>query len=157
MAKILGIDHGVVRVGIAVSDESSSIAFGREVIPNNKDIFKRILQYIGDENITLIVLGYPLNLKGERSEQTKDVEKFESALKTAIENSPFKNTVIKRWDERFTSKMAADSMLESGMKKKKRQIKGNLDIISASIMLQSYLDSFKQLNLQNPILPESNN
>ncbi|HAX49993.1 MAG TPA: hypothetical protein DCX92_13505, partial [Bacteroidetes bacterium] len=63
----------------------------------------------------------------------------------------------KRWDERFTSKMAADSMLESGMKKKKRQQKGNLDIISASIMLQSYLDSNKSFKIQSPILPESNN
>lgn len=150
MAKILGIDHGIVRVGIAVSDESSTIAFGREVLPNNKEIFKRILRYINEENISLIVIGYPLTLKGERSEQTKEVEKFEAELKKVLQESQFSNTGIIMWDERFTSKMASDSMLESGMKKKKRQQKGNLDIISASIMLQSYLDSRKKELIVNP-------
>lgn len=150
MAKILGIDHGIVRVGIAVSDESSTIAFGREVLPNNKEIFKRILKYINEENISLIVIGYPLTLKGERSEQTKEVEKFEAELKKVLQETQYSNTVIIRWDERFTSKMASDSMLESGMKKKKRQQKGNLDIISASIMLQSYLDSRKKELIVNP-------
>jgi len=150
MAKILGIDHGIVRVGIAVSDESSTIAFGREVLPNNKEIFKRILKYINEENISLIVIGYPLTLKGERSEQTKEVEKFEAELKKVLQETQFSNTGIIRWDERFTSKMASDSMLESGMKKKKRQQKGNLDIISASIMLQSYLDSRKKELIINP-------
>lgn len=150
MAKILGIDHGIVRVGIAVSDESSTIAFGREVLPNNKEIFKRILRYINEENISLIVIGYPLTLKGERSEQTKEVEKFEAELKKVLKETQFSNTGIIRWDERFTSKMASDSMLESGMKKKKRQQKGNLDIISASIMLQSYLDSRKKELIINP-------
>lgn len=150
MAKILGIDHGIVRVGIAVSDESSTIAFGREVLPNNNEIFKRILKYINEENISLIVIGYPLTLKGERSEQTKEVEKFEAELKKVLKETQFSNTGIIRWDERFTSKMASDSMLESGMKKKKRQQKGNLDIISASIMLQSYLDSRKKELIINP-------
>lgn len=150
MAKILGIDHGIVRVGIAVSDESSTIAFGREVLPNNKEIYKRILKYINEENISVVVIGYPLTLKGERSEQTKEVEKFEAELVASLQGTSFSNTQVIRWDERFTSKMASDSMLESGMKKKKRQQKGNLDIISASIMLQSYLDSRKKELIVNP-------
>lgn len=145
MAKILGIDHGIVRIGIAVSDESSTIAFGREIILNNKDVFAKIKKFILDEYITQIVIGYPLNLKGERSEQTLSVEKFETELKNALSAPPFSNITITRWDERFTSKMASDSMLESGMKKKKRQQKGNIDIISASLMLQSYLDSMKKI------------
>lgn len=144
MAKILGIDHGIVRIGIAVSDESSTIAFGREIILNNKDVFTKIKKFITDEYITQIVIGYPLTLKGERSEQTIAVEKFETDLKNALSLAPFNNISITRWDERFTSKMASDSMLESGMKKKKRQQKGNIDIISASLMLQSYLDSKKK-------------
>lgn len=143
MAKIMGIDHGIVRIGIAVSDESSSIAFGREIILNNKDVFSKIKKFISDECITQIVLGYPLTLKGERSEQTLSVEKFEAELKNALSVPPYNNITITLWDERFTSKMASDSMLESGMKKKKRQQKGNIDIISASLMLQSYLDSRK--------------
>ncbi len=143
MAKIMGIDHGAVRIGIAVSDESSSIAFGREIILNNKDVFERIKKFISDEHITQIVIGYPLTLKGERSEQTIAVERFETDLKKSLSKPPFNNITIIRWDERFTSKMAGDSMLESGMKRKKRQQKGNIDIISASLMLQSYLDSRK--------------
>ncbi len=149
MAKILGIDHGIVRIGIAVSDESSTIAFGREIILNNKDVFAKIKKFITDEYITQIVIGYPLTLKGERSEQTLAVEKFETDLKNALAAPPFSNITIIRWDERFTSKMASDSMLESGMKKKKRQQKGNIDIISASLMLQSYLDSRKKFHPGN--------
>lgn len=146
MAKIMGIDHGNVRIGIAVSDESSSIAFGREIILNNKDVFAKIKKFVSDESITQIVLGYPLTLKGEKSEQTLSVEKFEADLRIALAEPPFSNITIIRWDERFTSKMASDSMFESGMKKKKRQLKGNIDIISASLMLQSYLDSRKKFH-----------
>ncbi len=143
MGKILGIDHGSVRIGIAVSDDSHTIAFGREVIQNNKSAIERIKKIIIDDYITLAVIGYPLNLKGEKTPQTLEVEKFEEELKKALLNPPFDSINIVRWDERFTSKMAADSMIESGMKKKNRQIKGNLDIISASLMLQSYLDNSK--------------
>ncbi len=143
MAKIMGIDHGKVRIGVAVSDESSSIAFGREIILNNKDVFSKLKKFISDESITRIVIGYPLTLKGEKSEQTLSVEKFEAELKNALSVPPYNNITITLWDERFTSKLASDSMLESGMKRKKRQQKGNIDIISASLMLQSYLDSRK--------------
>ncbi len=143
MSKILGIDHGSVRIGIAVSDDSHTIAFGREVIPNNKGTFEAIKKIITNDNIALIIIGYPLNLRGEKSPQTLEVEKFEEELKKTLNTTLFDTINIVRWDERFTSKMALDSMLESGMKKKKRQIKGNLDIISASLMLQSYLDNSK--------------
>lgn len=144
MAKILGIDYGAVRIGIAVSDESATIAFGREVISNNPKAIERIKKLITDENITSVVLGYPLNLKGEKTPQTLEVESFEEKLKNSFAVSPFDLISIHRWDERFTSKMAADSLLESGMKKKKRQDKSHLDIVSAAILLQSYLDSNKR-------------
>jgi putative Holliday junction resolvase len=143
MSKVLGIDHGSVRIGIAVSDDSFSIAFGREVIANNKNVFENIKKIITDDDITIIVIGYPLSLKGEKTQQTLEVEKFEDELTKALGNPPYDTIKIVRWDERFTSKMAADSMIESGMKKKNRQVKGNLDIISASLMLQSYLDNSK--------------
>lgn len=144
MSKILGIDHGSVRLGIAVSDDSHSIAFGREVLPNNKSIFEKIKTIIADDDISLIILGYPLNLKGEKTEQTLTVEKFQQQLRAFLNNNGFEAISIIRWDERFTSKMAESSMIESGMKKKNREIKGNIDIISASLMLQSYLDSIKK-------------
>ncbi|MEO8513054.1 MAG: Holliday junction resolvase RuvX, partial [Ignavibacteria bacterium] len=141
MGKILGIDHGSVRIGIAVSDDSHTISFGREVIANNKNAKERIKKIILEDDIIIAVIGYPLNLKGEKTPQTLEVEKFEEELIEFLEAPPFENIEVVRWDERFTSKMAADSMIESGMKKKNRQIKGNLDIISASLMLQSYLDN----------------
>ncbi len=145
MSKILGIDHGSVRIGIAVSDPSHSIAFGREVLPNNKSTFDRIRKIIAEDEITVIVLGYPLNLKGEKTAQTLETEKFEEQLRSVAGTISGEKIKIIRWDERFTSKMAADSMLESGMKKKNREVKGNIDIISASLMLQSYLDSVKKI------------
>lgn len=143
MGKIMGIDYGAVRIGIAMSDETATIAFGREVIGNNDKTLEKIRYLAAAENVNKIVLGYPLNLKGEKTSQTSEVESFEEKLKNHFTNSPYHNITIFRWDERFTSKMAADSLLESGMKKKKRQDKSNLDIVSAAIMLQSYLDSVK--------------
>lgn len=142
MSKILGIDYGKVRIGIAVSDESFTIAFGRKVIDNNKNLYNELKKIISEENISQIVLGYPLNLKGQKTQQTLETEKFENELSAALAGKEkTANIIITRWDERFTSSLAADSMIESGMKKKKRQDKGNIDIISAALMLQSYLDS----------------
>lgn len=141
MSKILGIDYGSVRIGIALSDETKKIAFGREAIRNDKDSIKRLLNIIKEESVIDIILGYPLSLKGEKTQQTLSVEAFENDLRSSLTSSGFDAVNIIRQDERFTSKMAADSMLSSGMKKKKRQDKSNIDIISAAIILQSYLDS----------------
>ncbi len=145
MAKFLGIDHGSVRLGIAVSDPSASVAFGREVVKNDKSVFAKLRKFITEEEIEKIVIGYPLNLKGDKTQQTIEVEKFVEELRAALTEAPYSGIEILLWDERFTSKLAADSMLESGMKKKQRQVKGNIDIISAAIMLQSYLDSSKNI------------
>jgi putative holliday junction resolvase len=136
--KFLGIDYGGVRIGIAVSDDTKTIAFGREFIPNNKTALNRIKSIVESENISAIIIGYPVNLKGQKTKQTLEVDSFIEEL-----NKIFSSVEIIKWDERFTSKIAQDSMLESGMKKKKRQQKGNIDIISAALMLQSYLDSKK--------------
>ena len=141
MGRVLGIDHGSVRIGIAVSDETNSMAFGNCVIANDNKFPANLKKIISENNVTEIVLGYPLNLKGEKTQQTLNVEEFEEKLKSVF--TPEENIKITRWDERFTSKMAADSMLESGMSKKNRQKKSNLDLMSAALMLQSYLDSVK--------------
>lgn len=140
MDKYLGLDYGSVRIGIALSDESKTFAFGKEYIDNDKNAIDRINSIISSENITRIILGYPKNLKGERTKQTLEVENFEEKLRAFIKPGVVK---IIRWDERFTSKIAAGSLIESGMKKKKRQQKGNIDIVSAALLLQSYLDSNK--------------
>ncbi len=145
MSKVLGIDHGSVRLGIAVSDPSASVAFGREVLKNDKNVFAKLKSFITEEGIEKIVIGYPLNLKGDKTQQTIEVEKFTEKFKAALSEPHYSTIEFVLWDERFTSKLAADSMLESGMKKKQRQVKGNIDIISAAIMLQSFLDSSKNI------------
>jgi putative holliday junction resolvase len=143
-SKVMGIDYGSVRIGIATSDLSRTIAFGKQAIDNNKSSLDKILEIINTENISMIVLGYPLNLKGSKTAQTIEVEKFENELKNYLSKKLDERRIdIVRWDERFTSKIAEDSMLISGMKKKKRQDKSNIDIISAALMLQSYLDQIK--------------
>ncbi|MCI0448974.1 MAG: Holliday junction resolvase RuvX [Chlorobi bacterium] len=141
MGKILAIDYGSVRIGIAVSGGSGSIAFGKQALSNDNKAIGKIKKLVSGEGISQIILGYPLNLKGEKTHQTLEVESFEEKLKSGFSSDDFKHVIITRWDERFTSKMAADSMIESGMKKKKRRDKSNIDIISAAILLQSYLDS----------------
>ncbi len=138
----MGIDYGSVRIGISLSDQLRLIAFGKVMIPNNKNSLPEIFDIIKKENVSRVVLGYPLNLKGEKTAQTLEVEDFEFKLCNYLDSKLGENKIeIIRWDERFTSKMAQSSMIESGMKKKKRQDKSNLDIISAALLLQSYLDS----------------
>jgi putative Holliday junction resolvase len=144
--RIIGIDHGTVRIGIAVSDESGTIAFGKEAIPNDSKCLSKILNLIKANEALKVVVGYPLNLKGDKTKQTLEVDKFLSGLKAMLKKESIGAEIIE-WDERFTSKMAVESMIESGMKKKNRQNKNNIDIISAAIMLQSYLDSSKSSNL----------
>jgi putative Holliday junction resolvase len=140
-SRVMGIDYGFVRIGIATSDVSKTIAFGKRFIQNNSSALDRITEMVEGDNIELIVLGYPLNLKGDKTDQTLKVEKFEKDLKEHLQKKIQDRSIeIIRWDERFTSRIAADSMLTSGMKKKKRRDKANIDIISAALLLQSYLD-----------------
>lgn len=140
----MGIDYGSVRLGISLSDELRIIAFGKEMILNNKECLTKIAEIVKKESVSKIVLGYPLNLKGDKTTQTLEVENFETRLREYLDSKLGQNSIeIIRCDERFTSKMAQDSLITSGMKKKKRQDKSNLDIISAALLLQSYLDSQK--------------
>lgn len=143
MSKVIGIDFGKVRLGIAVSDESKTIAFGRTVLKNDSKLFENLSKIILDENAMAIVIGYPLTLKGYSSSQTEAVKDFIRCLgKYLIEKNLSRINIIKH-DERLTSRMAFRSMFESGMKKKKRKDKSNVDIISATLILQSFLDSRK--------------
>jgi putative Holliday junction resolvase len=143
--RVMGIDYGSVRIGISVSDETNTIAFGKNVIENDKNCLPKILVLVKEFGVGKIILGYPLNLKGNKSSQTLKVEEFEVRLKDYMNSSFGEDKIdIIRWDERFTSKMAQNSLIESGMKKKKRQQKSNLDIVSAALLLQSYLDSLNK-------------
>src|SRR5690349_12023657 len=114
MPKILGIDYGLVRIGLALSDETQTIAFGKETIQNDSKAIEKLKKIIHEENVESVVIGYPLNLKGEKTSQTLKVESFEQKLRSAFTPDELKRINILKWDERFTSKMAAVSMIESG-------------------------------------------
>lgn len=140
--RYLCLDYGEKRIGVAVSDESKSFSFSRGVLGNDPGLENNILSMIRTENIEKIILGYPLDLRSEKTEVTKKVEEFKGKLEKLLE----KNSIIadiEYYDERLTSRLARESMLSSGLKKSKRRDKGLIDSISAQIILQDYLDKKK--------------
>jgi len=138
LGRILAIDYGRKRVGIAVTDPLKIIANGLTTV-HSKDIFTFLDEYISKENVETIVVGYPVNLKNEGSQSLQFINPF---IKKLIKKYP--EITIDTYDERFTSKMAKMAMIEGGMKKKDRQNKALTDKISAVIILQSYLE-FKNI------------
>ncbi|WP_309613337.1 Holliday junction resolvase RuvX [Flavobacterium sp.] len=133
MSRILAIDYGIKRTGIAVTDELQIIASGLTTIPSETAI-AFLTTYFSKENVSKVLIGEPKQMNGEPSESTPIIEKFVTAFKTAFPEMP-----IVRVDERFTSKMAFQTMIDSGLKKKQRQNKGLVDEIAATILLQDYL------------------
>ncbi len=133
MSRILAMDYGEKRIGIAVTDEMQIIASGLTTVPT-KDIFDFLINYTSKENVELFLIGEPKQMNNEASESEKFIVPFIDQLKNKFGHIP-----IKRVDERFTSKMAFQTMIDSGLKKKQRQNKALVDEISATIILQSYL------------------
>ncbi|MCL2027179.1 MAG: Holliday junction resolvase RuvX [Bacteroidales bacterium] len=134
MGRIFAIDYGQKRVGIAVTDELKLIANGLTTVPS-AEIFDFLKTYLSKENVELFLVGEPKQMDGTPSESSRFVEPFVKKLAQTFPSIP-----IKRVDERFTSKMAFQSMIDMGLKKKDRQNKATVDKISATIMLQSYLE-----------------
>jgi len=135
LGRILAIDYGVKRTGIAITDELQIIASGLTTV-NTKKIFSFLMEYIKNENVELFVVGEPKQLNNKESESAKFINPFVEKLALTFPKIP-----IKRVDERFTSKMAFQSMIDSGLKKKQRQNKALIDEVSATIILQSYLSN----------------
>ena len=133
MSRILCFDYGTKRKGIAVTDELKIIASPLVTCDTSK-IFNFVDQYITKHNIDLFLVGMPLDLMGKPTNVTSLTKLFISRL-----SKKFPNIDIKTYDERFTSKMAKDSLIVLGKTKKYRRNKRNIDKISASIILQSYL------------------
>lgn len=133
MARILALDFGVKRTGIAVTDEMQIIASGLATVAT-KDLLTFLEEYFKKENVELVLIGEPKQMNNTASESEVPIQEF---LKKFEEKFPTMQT--ERVDERFTSKMAVRTMIDSGLKKKKRQNKALLDEISATIILQSYL------------------
>ncbi|WP_417854817.1 Holliday junction resolvase RuvX [Xanthomarina gelatinilytica] len=135
MGRILAIDFGKVRTGIAVTDELQLIASGLEAVPT-KDLISFLKNYTATEQVELFVVGEPKQMNNEPSESEALIIPFLEKLTKAFPKIP-----IERVDERFTSKMAFQTMIDSGLSKKKRKNKALVDEISATLILQSYLYS----------------
>ncbi len=135
MARIICIDYGGKRTGLAVTDPLQIIATALDTVATH-DLYNYLKAYFAKESVELILIGAPLNLDDSPTHATPLVEAACIRLQKEFPQIP-----IKKVDERFTSKMASRAMLEMGMKKKDRQVKGNIDQIAATIMLQEYLQS----------------
>ena len=133
MPKALGIDYGTKRVGISISDSSQLIATGLTTIVN-KNIFQFLNELFNKQDIDTIVVGDARNLDGNKTDSSLEIEKFTTKLK-----NKYPNKQIRMIDERFTSKIAFQSIIESGVKKQKRKDKCLIDEVSATIILQDYL------------------
>ncbi|MBI3883171.1 MAG: Holliday junction resolvase RuvX [Sphingobacteriales bacterium] len=135
MARILAIDYGGKRTGIAVTDPLQIIATGLTTI-ESKELIPFLKKYFAEETVELIIIGLPKNWDESDTHGTPLVEAAIKKIKKEFPVMPLKTV-----DERYTSKMAKDAMLEMGMKKKDRRVKGNVDVIAATIILQEYLQS----------------
>jgi putative Holliday junction resolvase len=137
MGRIIAIDYGKKRVGLAVTDELKIIATSLGTL-HAKDVLEFLKSYLASENVECIIVGEPKQMNNEDSESARFIEPFVKLLIKTFPAIP-----VKRFDERFTSKMAFQTMIDAGLKKKDRQNKALIDSISATIILQSYMESMQ--------------
>ena len=133
MARIMAIDYGSKRTGIAITDELQIIASGLTTI-STPELLSFLVDYFEKEKVELILVGEPKQKDGSHSDIEKEIKKFLEKLSEAIPD-----VLIERIDERYSSKMAFQTMIDSGLKKKQRRNKALIDEISATILLQEYL------------------
>ena len=131
--RIMGIDHGAVRIGIAISDPMQIIARPYKVIINNDDLLDEITSIIKKENIGKIIIGLPLNLAGEDTQKTKEVRDFAEKLKKDI------SIPVILWDERYTTVEANEALQEMGYNI--HESKDVIDKVAASLILRNYLEN----------------
>ena len=135
MGKVLAVDFGLKRTGLAMSDEAQIFAFGHSTV-NSKDLISELKILIPKENVSIIVLGKPKRLDNSLFEINQNIDLLIEVLK-----KEFPTCEIVQIDERFTSKMASQVISQSGKNKKERQNKSLIDKVSATLILQSYLES----------------
>lgn len=133
--RVLGIDHGKKRVGVAMSDPFRLLAQPVATFENNEELTGNIRSIIAEQGVTLIVVGMPYAPDGGKGKTAAEVDRFIEELKTLIE------VPIETWDESYSSENARQVFIQGGMKKKKRQGKAHIDVMAARLMLQDYLDS----------------
>lgn len=138
MGRILAIDYGNKRTGLAITDPLRIIATPLDTVRTHL-LLQYLKEYFSREDVTEVVLGYPTQLDQSETDVTRNVKSLELQLRGI-----FSDKAIHLHDERFTSKMALSAMITGGMKKKERRIKGNIDRVSATIILQSYLESIEK-------------
>lgn len=133
MGRILAIDYGQKRCGLAVTDPLKLIAHALETVPT-AGLDAYLADYLRREEVETVVVGLPLQMDATPSESTRYIEPFVKRFRKRYPQIP-----VERVDERFTSKMAFQAMLDAGLKKKKRQDKGLVDALSATLILQTYM------------------
>lgn len=143
MGRIMAIDFGQKRSGIAVTDPMQMIASGLETVPSGK-LFEFLKNYLLHETVDCIVVGEPKDMQNNPSDAARFIDPFVKGLRKM-----FPHLQIERYDERFTSKMAFQTMIDAGLNKKKRQNKDLVDVLSATIILQSYLESIDKQRLNS--------
>jgi putative Holliday junction resolvase len=135
MGRLLAIDYGLKRCGIAVTDPLKIIASPLEMVPT-VSLIAFLKSYMDKEQVEAIVLGKPMDLYQQETDSSQAVFTFFEKLKKELPNTPI------HWhDERYTSKMAQRALIDGGMRKSQRRIKGNVDKVSAAIILQSYMQA----------------
>ena len=135
MGRLLAIDYGTKRVGLAVTDPLKIIATPLETVPA-KEIINFIKTYLSKESVEMVIIGMPKDLLNRDTHSTSSVKKFIEVLEKT-----FPDIKISTVDERYTSKMAFQTMIDGGLKKKDRQNKSTVDKLSATIILQSYMEA----------------
>ena len=138
MGQILAIDYGKVRCGIAATDDMQIIASGLDAVATS-ELMLFLNKYLAQNQVDTVVIGLPTDLRGNMSEIESTILGFIETLK-----KDFPNLHIERFDERFTSKMASYFISQSGKSKKKRQDKGLIDKVSATLILQNYLEKIQK-------------
>lgn len=137
MPRIIAIDYGTKRVGLAVTDELKIIATSLGTV-HAKDVINYLKEYCAQNNVETFVVGLPKQMDGSASESERHIQAFLNAVKKNFAAIP-----VVRYDERFTSKIASRSLIDSGVKKKDRQNKELLDTVSAVLILQDYLETVR--------------
>ena len=137
MTRLLALDYGTKRVGIAVTDELQMIASGLCTVRTH-DCMDFLIEYLSKESVSTIVMGMPKNLRNQNTDATPYVKGFAKQIR-----KQFPEMKVELIDERFTSKIAFQSMIDSGLKKKARQDKTLIDEVSATLILQSYMEQQK--------------
>ena len=135
LTRILAVDFGLKRIGLALTDPLLTFAYPYKTIPNDNNLWKNLSQIINEQGVIKIILGHPLTESGGENYFHKQW----LAFKNRLEND-FKIEVI-LWDERYTSSMAKEQVMQSVTKKSKRRDKGLLDMNSAAIILREYLEN----------------